>query len=181
MAVTAGKKTWTDEELMRVKHEGKVELVNGEVKLMTPAGLEQGWINARLTVKLGSYIMRHKLGFFFDAQTGFRPFENMRAPDFSFVSKEKLPEGKLPKGFGHIPPDLVVEVLGLNENFADYEGKVAEYLRWGVRLVWLVDPNTQRVMVVKRGGERRILEGKDVLSGEDVVPGFKIKVKSIFA
>ncbi len=177
----ATKKVWTDEELMRIKHEGKVELVDGEVKLMTPAGLEQGWVNAKLTVKLGSYILRHRLGFIFDAQTGFRPRKNMRAPDFSFVSREKLPQGKLPKGFGRVPPDLAVEVLGLNETFADYEEKIAEYLSWGVRLIWLVDPNTETVMVVRQNGERQVLKGKDVLSGEDVVPGFKIRVKSIFA
>ncbi len=180
MTVTT-KKIWTDEELMRIKHEGKVELVDGEVKLMTPAGMEQGWINARLTAKLGSYILRHKLGFFFDAQTGFRPRENMRAPDFSFVSRERFPDGKLPKGFGHIPPDFVVEVLAPNETFGDYEDKIAEYLSWRVKLIWLVDPNTETVMVVKGNGERRVMKGNDVLTGEDVVPGFKIRVKTIFA
>jgi len=71
--------------------------------------------------------------------------------------------------------------LGLNETFADYEEKVAEYLSWGVRLIWLVDPNTETVMVIRQNGERQVLKGKDVLSGEDVVPGFKIRVKTIFA
>ena len=180
MAVTT-KKVWTDEELMRIKHEGKVELVNGEVKLMTPARMEQGWINARLTARLGNYILRHKLGFFFDAQTGFRPGENMRAPDFSFVSREKFPDGKLPEGFGHIPPDFVVEVLAPDETVDDYEEKAAEYLNWGVKLIWLVDPNTETVMVVKGGGERKVLKGNDVPTGEDVLPGLKIRVKTIFA
>ncbi len=180
MAVKS-KKVWTDDELMRIKHEGKVELVEGDVKLMKPAGMEQGWINARLTARLGSYILRRKLGFFFDAQTGFRPRENMRAPDFSFVSRERFPDGKLPKGFGHIPPDFVVEVLAPEENFDDYEEKVAEYISCGVRLIWLVDPNTETVMVVKGSGERKVLKGSDVLTGEDVLTGFKIRVKTIFA
>jgi len=102
MAV-ATKRVWTDEELMRIKHEGKVELVDGEVKLMTPAGMEQGWINARLTARLGSYILRRKLGFFFDAQTGFRPKENMRAPDFSFVSRERFPDREVAQRFRAYP------------------------------------------------------------------------------
>jgi len=37
------------------------------------------------------------------------------------------------------------------------------------------------VMVIRQKGERQVLKGKDVLSGEDVVPGFKIRVKTIFA
>ncbi|MDT7893714.1 MAG: Uma2 family endonuclease [Armatimonadota bacterium] len=180
MATVATKKVWTDEELMRIKHEGKVELVDGEVKLMTPAGLEQGGICADLLTRLNNYVRRHKLGRVFDSQTGFRPYENLRAPDISFVSKDRLPEGKLPKGFGHLAPDLAVEVLGPEEKVSDYDGKVAEYLSWGVRLIWLVDPNTETVTVVRANGEREVLKGNDVLTGEDVVPGFKIKVRKIF-
>ncbi|MFN3422315.1 MAG: Uma2 family endonuclease [Armatimonadota bacterium] len=176
----AAKKVWTDEELMRIKHEGKVELVDGEVILMTPAGLEQGGICANLLTRLNNHVRKHKLGRIFDSQTGFRPYENMRAPDISFVSKERLPEGRLPKGFGHFAPDLVVEVFGPNESLSDYEEKVSEYLSWGVRLIWLVDPNTRTVTVVRSNGERQVLGEKDVLSGEDVVPGFKIRVKKIF-
>lgn len=180
MAV-ATKKVWTDEELMRIKHEGKVELVDGEVKLMTPAGGRQGRISARLAVRLGSYILRRRLGEIFDAQTGFRPHENMRSPDFSFISRERLRVEDVPDGFLRIPPDLAVEVLGVGETFDDYESKVAEYLSWGVKLIWLVDPNTETVMVVKGSGERKVLKGSDVLTGEDVLPGFKIRVKTIFA
>ena len=174
------KKVWTDEELMRIKHEGKVELVDGEVRLMTPAGLEQGAISMDLATRLNNFVKRYKLGRVFDAQTGFRPRDNMRAPDISFVSKEKLPEGRLPKGFGRFPPDLAVEVFAPNETVADYEEKVAEYLSWGVRLIWLVDPNTRTVTVIRANGERQTLSEKDVLTGEDVVPGFKIRVKRIF-
>ncbi len=174
------KKEWTDEELMRIKHEGKVELVDGEVILMTPAGLEQGGICADLLTRLNNYVRKHKLGRVFDSQTGFRPYENMRAPDISFVRKDRLPEGKLPKGFGRFPPDLAVEVFASDEKVSDYEEKVAEYLSWGVRLIWLVDPNTRTVTVVRANGERQVLGEKDVLTGEDVVPGFKIRVKKIF-
>jgi len=173
------KKVWTDEELMRIKHEGKVELVDGEVKLMTPAGAEQGAISMDLATRLNNYVRRHKLGRIFDAQTGFRPFENLRAPDISFVNKEKLPE-RLPKGFLRVAPDLAVEVLGPEEKVSDYDEKVAEYLSWGVRLIWLVDPNTETVTVVRANGDREVLKGNDVLTGEDVVPGFKIKVRKIF-
>jgi len=45
-------------------------------------------------------------------------------------------------------------------------------------LSWFVAPNTQTV--VRANGERQVLKGNDVLSGEDVVPGFKIRVKKIF-
>jgi Uma2 family endonuclease len=179
MTVTA-KKVWTDEELLRLKHEGKVELVNGKVIWMPPAGAEQGAISMDLATRLNNHVRRHKLGWVFDAQTGFRIRGNLRSPDISFVRFDRLPSGKPPKGFLRVPPDLAVEVLAPDETVADYEEKIAEYLSWGVRLIWLVDPNTQTVTVVRANGERQVLRGNDVLSGEDVVPGFKIRVKKIF-
>ena len=181
MTVAPPKKVWTDEELMRLKHEGKVELVNGELRLMSPAGMEQGEVNANLTILLGSHVRQHELGKVYDAQTGFRPpGGNLRAPDLSFVRLERLPKGKSPKGFGHFPPDLAVEVFAPEETVADYEEKVQEYLDWGVRLVWLVDPNTQTVTVCRPEGERVRLRSEDVLSGEEVVPGFLCQVRTLF-
>lgn len=180
MTVTTAKKVWTDEELMRIKHEGKVELVDGELRLMTPASGKQGKVNMNLAARLYNHVRRNKLGEVYDAQTGFRPYENMRVPDTSFVRKERLPGGETPEGFLPIPPDLAVEVLGPKETVADYEGKVREYLDWGVRLIWLVDPNTQTVTVVRPDETRNTLESKDVLSGEDVVLGFKVRVRKIF-
>lgn len=176
----AAKKIWTDEELLRLKHEGKVELVNGEVRRMRPAGLEQGAISMDLATRLNDFVRRRKLGRVFDAQTGFRLHGNLRYPDISFVRAERLPQGPLPKTFADFAPDLAVEVFAPEETVADYEKKIAEYLGWGARLIWLVDPNTQTVTVVRANGERQALRGNDALSGEDVVPGFKIRVKKIF-
>jgi len=175
------KKAWTDEELMRLKHEGKVELVNGELRLMTPAGGRQGEVNANLTILLGSHVRQHKLGKVYDAQTGFRPpGGNLRAPDVSFVRLERLPGGQSPQGFIPFPPDLAVEVFAPGETVADYEEKVEEYLDWGVKLVWLVDSEAQTVTICRSGGERVMLKGDDVLSGEEVVPGFQCPVRTLF-
>jgi Uma2 family endonuclease len=175
------KKEWTDEELMRLPHEGKAEVVNGELRLMTPAGMEQGEICANLTILLGSYIRRHRLGKVYDAQTGFRPSGgNLRAPDLSFVRLERLPGGRSPKGFGDFPPDLAVEVLAPEEKIEDYEEKVKEYLDWGVRLVWLVDPNTRTVVVCRPDGSRTVVGSEGELSGEEVVPGFSCPLNEVF-
>jgi Uma2 family endonuclease len=174
------KTTWTDEELMQVDHEGKVELVNGELIRMTPAGLEQGEVDVNLILQLGNYVKPRQLGKVYDAQTGFRPYENMRAPDVAFVRLERLPGGKSPQGFGHFPPDLAVEVFAPGETVADYADKVAEYFRWGVRLVWLVDPAPQTVTVCHSPSALTTLTAGDELSGEDVVPGFTCRVGELF-
>jgi Uma2 family endonuclease len=163
-----------------VDHEGKVELVNGELILMTPAGLEQGEVDVNLSTLLNVYVKPRRLGKVYDAQTGFRPHENMRAPDVAFVRLERLPGGQSPKGFGHFPPDLAVEVFAPEETVADYADKVAEYFGWGVRLVWLVDPAQQTVTVCHSPSALATLTACDELSGEDVVPGFTCRVGELF-
>jgi len=165
---------------MQVKHEGKVEVVHGELLLMTPAGLEQGEVDVNLSTLLNVYVKKHKLGKVYDAQSGFRPDGDLRAPDVSFVRLDRLPGGKSPKGFGHFPPDLVAEVFAPGETVADYADKVAEYFRWGVRLVWLVDPDQQTVTVCHSPSAVTTLIAHEELSGEDVVPGFTCRVAELF-
>jgi len=178
--VRTAQKEWTDEELLRIEHEGKVELVNGELEFMAPAGLEQEDIVAALIESLRPYVRKRRLGRVYASQAGFRLKRDLRCPDVSFVRTERLPGGKSPKGFGHFPPDLAVEVFAPDETVDDYKDKVREYLQWGVRLVWLVDPNTQTVTVCRPSGEPTTLKGNQVLSGEDVVPGFKCRVRTLF-
>ncbi|MCX7643028.1 MAG: Uma2 family endonuclease, partial [Armatimonadetes bacterium] len=60
MAVT--KKVWTDEEILSLKCEGKVEIVGGELKIITPAGLEQEDAGAALVAALRPYVRQHNLG-----------------------------------------------------------------------------------------------------------------------
>lgn len=56
------KKIWTDEELMRLLHEGKAEVVDGKLVLITPAGLEQEDVEAVLTTHLVNYVHPRRLG-----------------------------------------------------------------------------------------------------------------------
>ena len=56
-----------------------------------------------------------------------------------------------------------------------------EYLDNGARLGWLIDPNTQKVAIYRLGREVEILQSPEILSGEDVLLGFVLTLKSIFS
>ena len=80
-----------------------------------------------------------------------------------------------------VAPDLAVEVASPNDLGRELRVKVEEYLRAGVRLVWLVDPETRSIEVVRAdGGVARLYE-QDELSGEDVLPDFRCRVAELFA
>jgi Winged helix-turn helix/Putative restriction endonuclease len=49
-----------------------------------------------------------------------------------------------------------------------------EYTDNGVWLGWLIDSKSQRVEIYRSGQEVEVLESPVILSGEDVLPGFRL-------
>jgi Uma2 family endonuclease len=78
-------------------------------------------------------------------------------------------------------PDLAVEVLSPDEGPTAVQDKVAEYLAAGVPLVWVCDPAREAVTVHQPGQPPRVLGAADVLTGEDVLPGFRLPLAELWA
>jgi Uma2 family endonuclease len=175
----------TADELIRMPDDGfRYELVEGRLITMTPAGGLHGRLVVRLSTALDIFVEEHDLGAVFSADTGFRLTaapDTVRAPDVSFVRKDRLPETGLPAGYWPGPPDLAVEVVSPSDSTAEVESKVQEYLRRGVRLVWVVFPLQRAVAVHRPGAPPEILGESDVLDGDEVVPGFRYPLTRLFA
>jgi Uma2 family endonuclease len=54
------------------------------------------------------------------------------------------------------------------------------WLRFGARMVWILEPSHRTLTVYRPGEPSRVLEMQDMLSGEDVLPGFTMPVTEIF-
>lgn len=107
--------------------------------------------------------------------------DTVRGPDCGFVRRERLPEGKLPPGVLRIPVDLAVEVLSPSDRWADVLDKVLEYLRSGVREVWVLDPE-RRTLAIHQSDESAIsLTEDDVLTRPNLLPGFSCPVAEFFS
>ncbi|MDX2136523.1 MAG: Uma2 family endonuclease [Chloroflexota bacterium] len=81
-----------------------------------------------------------------------------------------------------IVPDLCVEIVSKNDDFADVMEKVESYFADGVQLVWVFEPKT-RTVTVRTGGSSNaiILHEDDMLDGGAVVAGFRVRVGDVFA
>jgi Uma2 family endonuclease len=172
----------TAQQLLEAGDIGRCELVRGHLIMMTPASSEHGRIIARLTVRLGSFAERHRLGAVFGAETGFlierRP-DTVRAPDVAFVKASRLPGPK--RGWFEGAPDLAVEVVSPDDRASELVAKAQMWLDAGAAIVWLVDPQTQMVTVYRPGGVAQVLRHTDVLTGHDLLPGFSVQIADIFA
>jgi len=67
-----------------------------------------------------------------------------------------------------------------SESKHQVERKTAQWLQLGALSVWLVDPRSRTVEIRLVDGERKLLTVKDELSGEELIPGFRLAVSEIF-
>lgn len=176
-------KIWTDQELMALPDDGnKYELVDGDL-IVSNSGLEHGYIAAILVSALCNFVIPKKLGVVLDSSTAFTmKTGNKRSPDVSFLSKDRL-QGlkKLPKGFGQGAPDLAVEILSPSNTTAEIHGKIVEYLENGTKLIWVINPEEEYVLVYKsKPSPDRLLSSVDILSGEEILPEFSFPVADLF-
>jgi Uma2 family endonuclease len=105
----------------------------------------------------------------------------VRIPDVAFVSYDRLPDRRRPKGpIPNLAPDLAVEVLSESNTRREMENKLREYFEAGTRLVWYVDPKARCVDVYTSPTEMTRVSSNEKLSGRDVLPGFEVAVSEVF-
>lgn len=175
----------TAEDLLKMPEvPGKqFELVDGELVEVSPAGVEHNLIAALIYRLLYAFAEEYRLGIAFTDNLGYilrRDPDLLRAPDVSFVARERLPEGQLPKGFWDLAPDLAVEVVSPGDTAIELRAKVRDYLECGTRIVWVVWPDNHSVTVYDTGGGYRDLAPEDELDGGSVLPGFRVRVADLF-
>jgi Uma2 family endonuclease len=173
----------TAEELLDHPEWNPCELVRGEVVHMSPANAKHGQIAIRITRKLLAYVDAKDAGELFAAETGFvleRNPDTVRGPDIMFLAKKRIPRGGIRSEFLPVPPDLAVEVVSPSDPFSEVMKKAQSYTAAGVRLVWVVDPQTRQAHVFQPGKPMATLSAQDSLSGEDVLPDFSLPLAEVF-
>ena len=177
----------SDEQFGRVAADNpelRLELTaEGELIVMPPTGAETGRRNSRITQRLLNWADGAG-GVVFDSSTCFTlPNGAKRSPDAAWIASERwnaLSEREQ-DGFSPITPDFVLELRSATDALSVLEAKLAEYLANGARLGWLIDPQTRRVHVYRPGGAVAVLENPEVVSGEDVLVGFELRLPEIWA
>ena len=175
----------TADELLKLpRGQWRYELVEGELRQVSPAGYDHGKIAARLTAVLGQYVEEHELGDICTAETGFKlksAPDTVRAPDVAFIGQARVAEVSSARGYGHGAPDLAVEVISPNDKVSEVEEKVAEWLSAGAKQVWVVSPKLRTVTVYRSLTDIKTLTENDTLDGGQLVPGFRYPLVRLFA
>lgn len=176
--------TATEEDVVRIRErEGRLYELTRGVLVEKAMGFEESAVAATLIALLYNFLSEHNLG----CVTGEGgmvklDFGLIRIPDVAFTSWERLRAVKGPKEpVPLLAPDLAVEVLSRGNTKKEIDLKVAEFFAAGVRLVWIVDPRKRTVRALTAPGAATLLREADALDGGDVLPGFAVAVREIFA
>jgi Uma2 family endonuclease len=156
----------------------RLEYIDGEI-IEVPGSAFSSWLAIRIAWFLGNFIIPRGLGFITGGDAGFIVGRSRLSPDVAFVSKAR--QAQLAKrGWNPVAPDLAIEVVSPTDEKGEIEKKQSIYIAAGI-LVWYVYDNRKEVDVFAPGQPKQTLGIDDTLDGGDVLPGFTLAVKEIFA
>ncbi len=168
----------TVDELERLSLPYPAELYDGKVVFKMP-NFAHAVIQNNIGKKIGIYLDANPIGLV-GGDANFRLWperkKDSRAPDVSLILKDRLPENL--HRYLPVVPDLAIEILSPDDSFERMMEKVDEYLSQGVKLVWIVITSTREVLVCTAQGKYSV---RDTLTAPELLPGFELPVKDIFA
>jgi Uma2 family endonuclease len=177
--------TATEQDLlMFVERDGRfVELIDGTL-VEKPVGQYESLIAALLVTALTSFVRPRKFGVVYGPDATLKmKSERVRLPDVTFVSREDLPGGVVPKiPIPTLSPTIAAEVISEGNTPGEMRQKAKEYFESGSKLVWMLYPETRTVAVFEQLQDEptRTLAETDVLDGGTVLPGFQVNVADLF-
>lgn len=168
----------TADELLQLPSDGwRYELVEGELRKISPSGARHGRVAAEIVWSLMAQMKRQRTGAIYSSETGFRISrqpDTVRAPDAAFVRSERVTDSA---GFFEGPPDAAFEVVSPGDTYTEIEEKTLQWLRAGVRIVVVVDPRAKTARVHRADSTTKV---EDVIEIDDVIPGWRLSLAELF-
>jgi Uma2 family endonuclease len=159
------------------------ELVEGQLRTMTPTGAEHGRVCSAANLLLGVHVRATGIGVTFGAETGFvlaNDPDTVRAPDAAFVTAAHADAVGRTAKFWPGPPDFAVEVVSPGDSFSGVESKAIGWVAAGATAILVLDPARRSATVYRADGDIRVFTDGD-LDLSDAVPDWRVAVADFFA
>jgi Uma2 family endonuclease len=173
----------TEQDVVEIElHEDRLfELIDG-VLLEKDMGFYESYLATLLARFLTEFVQDNDLGIVAGADGMLKLFpDQIRIPDISFVSWDKLPNRQVPEAsVPELVPNLAVEVISKGNTKKEMDRKLEEFFAAGVKLVWYVYPKSRSVSVYTSPTSRVEVTESDSLEGGNVLPGFSLPLASLF-
>lgn len=184
-AVETSRKIWTEAEIEALPENGfDHEIVNGELLMSPKNNFQHERIRTRLLFALEAFNRSQHLGVVLGSSAGcWMENRNCRAPDISFIPKERLlrlgfkfSTRKFFPGAG----DLVVEIISPSNARSEIDLRLKDFFASGTQIAWIVYPDNECVEVCHSLTDRKLVGTSGFLDGEHLLPGFHYQIADLF-
>jgi Uma2 family endonuclease len=157
------------------------ELVAGQPVILSPPTIEHGTSVLNLSKVLAEYSQKNQGGYacFELGLVIARNPDTVHFPAICFFTTGGI-FAEAEKVVTEARPTLVVEVASTNDRRRGMDLRLASWLEWGVKQVWVLDPQGKQVHAVEKGRTGQTFTAHQSLSGESVLSGFEISVGALF-
>jgi Uma2 family endonuclease len=182
-ALAAPQKLLTAEDYLHIPDDGRrTELRRGVVVYMNPPGFRHGAVCSNIHHLVDGFVRAHQLGRTLINDSDIiteRDPDTVRGADISFYSHQRVPKNQMPIGYAGASPEIVFEVVSPTNTRRGIAEKIGEYVKAGVNVVCVVDPQHQTVNLYFPDLPTEKLQGDDLLTFAEL-PGFSVGVKRLF-
>jgi Uma2 family endonuclease len=158
------------------------ELIDGTL-VEKAMGLYESVLAGIIIRLLGEFVSARRLGIVGvpDGMYRVKPGQ-IRMPDVSFTSWERLPADFHKHAAADLSPDLAIEILGPSNTVREMARRRVDLFAGGTRLMWVIDPPSRTVAVyVDAESSPVILHEDQSVDGGPVLPGFSFSIRQLFA
>ena len=159
------------------------ELERGKVVEVSRPGERHCAVCANVTRLLGNYVWQRRKGYVCGNDTGVvweRAPDTVRGPDIILYDRSAKFEEMNPKHSDEAPT-LAVELLSPTDRPNRVNRRLGQFLKWGTKVVWLLDPEDRTVSIYRPGQLPQVLDDTDDLDGEPELPGFRCRVADFYS
>ena len=173
---------FTYDDYLLLSEDRRYEIIDGDL-FMTPAPTPyHQLVSANLGSALRDFVLERQFG-----RVLYAPCDvvlsatDIVQPDILFVAADRL--SIIGEKYISEAPDLVVEVLSPATALRDQNLKTKLYARFGVRELWIADPERKTVEVLVNAGNgfrRESLFDADDTLRSPLLPGLEIPIAEVF-
>ena len=160
------------------------EVINGRIVELPPMGAAE--------LRLSNLIARDMWQSLLDPRAGEVFIEMLfrlapdakrdRRPDLAYVPYARFPDRLTPfVNAWSVIPALAAEIVSETNTANEIRGKIDDYFKYGVELVWVIYPHQRKVEVYTGLKTVTILDENDTLDGGTVLPNFRLSLATLFA
>jgi Uma2 family endonuclease len=179
MGISTPARPITVEEYLSNPEYQHCEYIDGEVVPLNVGTQSHSTIQFNCALALRPYLLAHPGGWGateLHCKLDIRGRIRYRLPDVAIVLRPKTDAAYFDGA-----PDLAIEIRSPEDSLTFLFDKSADYFTNGAKLVWLILPEEQSVIVITPNGPPRTVRSGETLTAPEILPGLEILVAELFA